>query len=117
MFSEALEAWEIWGYPILVIGTLAVIAHPISWNWGNLWRLEVVLSVVALVLEVWQGRRKRPGLVRVALIAVPLSVAYGLFNLGDPKVIYVITLGLCAYLAFLFWGMDALTRLLSRLRR
>jgi hypothetical protein len=114
VFEDALEPWEIWGYPILAAGTIAVLSQPLTLHLSNLWRLEVLLAVVACVLEVWHWRKTRPGLARVALIAVPTSVAYGAFNAGDPRVVYLAVLGLCVYMSLLFWGMATLERFLGR---
>lgn len=117
MFREPLETWEVWVYPLLVMATMAWRSWPLKLHVAQVWRLEVLALTVVAVFEIWHSSRRRPGLARAVLIALSASVSFTLFNPGDPKLIYLITLALCVYL----WLLEALPGwfgwLLERWRR
>jgi hypothetical protein len=108
MFRDPLEPWEVWGYPLLILGTMAVLSQPLRFYPAQILRWEVLASVLLGAWEVWHGGRKRPGLARAALTGVSASVSFTAFNPGDHREIYVITLGLMLYLWLLTEGIPTL---------
>jgi hypothetical protein len=118
MFNEPLEAWEIWGYPVLILGTMMVLSSPLRFYLDQVLRLDVLASLLLGAWEVWRSARRRPGLVRAVLVGVSASVSFTAFNPGDHRVIYLITLGLMLYLWLLTEGVPTLYGLIvERLRR
>ena len=123
MFSDPLEPWELWLYPLLMFFTIGWLSWPLTFYWPQ-WtgiarslarllpwtgiarslarllpvvRLETAVWIAVGVGEIYHFRRQRPFLSRTILIALPLSLAYGLFNPGDPRLIFWVAIGLCLY--------------------
>jgi uncharacterized membrane protein len=65
-----------------------------------------VLSFTALgVWEIWRSSQKRPGLARTILIALSVSLTYTMFNAGNHRIMYAITLGLMLWMWLLTEGI------------
>lgn len=117
MFREPLERWEIWVYPLVSFTTIAWLSWPLTLYWHQVLRWETLLWIGLGIGEIYHFRHKRPGLSRAALVALPLSLSFGLFNPGDPRLIFWIALGLFGYLWLLDSLPSALGSIHQRLRR
>lgn len=110
MFREPLEPWEIGVYPLLALALMAWLSWPLAFYWPQVLRWETLLWVALGVGEVYRFRHLRPGLSRVILIALPLSLSFALFNPGDPRLIFWIAMGLLGYL----WLLESIPGVLRR---
>jgi hypothetical protein len=117
VWNDPLETWEVWLYPLLIVGVLALLSRPAMLHWAALGTLEVLLLTGAGLLEMLLGFRKRPVVTRSVLIAVSATLALTLFQGGDQRVMYWITLGLCLYGYGLTLGLDLILRFVAWVRR
>lgn len=98
MFSDPIEPWELWLYPLLMFFIIGWLSWPLTFYWPQVVQLETAVWIAVGVGEIYHFRRQRPFLSRTILIALPLSLAYGLFNPGDPRLIFWVAIGLCLYI-------------------
>lgn len=102
MFRETLERWEIWAYPLIALTTIAWLSWPLTFYWHQVVRWETLLWIGLATGEIYHFRHKRPGLSRAVLVALPLSLSFGLFNPGDPRRVFWIAIGFFGYLWLLY---------------
>lgn len=102
MFRETLERWEIWAYPLIALTTIAWLSWPLTFYWHQVVRRETLLWIGLGTGEIYHFRHKCPGLSRAVLVALPLSLSFGLFNPGDPRRVFWIAIGLFGYLWLLY---------------
>ncbi|NJK42850.1 MAG: hypothetical protein HC933_00095 [Pleurocapsa sp. SU_196_0] len=117
VWNDPLETWEVWLYPLLIVGVLALRSQPTTLHWAALGTLEVLVLSGAGLLEMLVGFRKRPVVTRSVLIALSATLALTLFQGGDQRVMYWITLGLCLYGYGLTLGLDLFLRFMTWVRR
>ncbi|MCX7601447.1 MAG: hypothetical protein N2Z75_05835 [Meiothermus sp.] len=110
MFRDPLERWEIGVYPLLSMALMAWLSWPPGFYWSQVLRWETLLWAGLGVVEIDRFRHQHPGLSRVILIALSLSLSFVLFNPGNPRLMFWIALGLLGYLWFLLSIPEVLRR-------
>lgn len=98
---------------MIAFTTIAWLSWPLTLYWHQVVHWETLLWIGLGTGEIYHSRHKRPGLSRAVLVALPLSLSFGLFNPGDPRLVFWIAIGLFGYL----WLLDSIPAVLWRMRQ